>query len=67
MSKWWIGPVPEKCDICHEKPKDVFYDARTIHGSWAIMCSKCFKARGICLGTGYGQKYRCATGEKIGG
>lgn len=32
------------------------YDARTKGGSWAYLCHPCFKARGVGLGLGRGQR-----------
>jgi predicted RNA-binding Zn-ribbon protein involved in translation (DUF1610 family) len=42
-----------RCDICR---KEAVYDARTRSGQWAHLCENCFRAVGIGLGTGKGQK-----------
>ena len=52
----FIDP-PNECDICHG-PFDTFmYDAKTVYGPWACMCSDCFNVIGIGIGTGRGQQY----------
>ena len=43
-----------KCDICGTEKAE--YDGKTHSGPWANMCYGCFKANGIGLGTGKGQK-----------
>lgn len=47
-----------KCDICWSqgKMKSAKYDAKTIMGPWANLCTPCFKQYGVGLGTGRGQK-----------
>ena len=57
MKNKWHGTPPERCDRCLEPIKDVFYDARTIWGSWANLCYRCFGDIGVGLGVGKGQKY----------
>jgi hypothetical protein len=54
----WIGNPPEQCDLCGAGLEDVFYDAKTHGGPWGFLCVRCFKAHGIGLGMGRGQKYR---------
>ena len=57
MKNKWHGTPPKRCDRCLKPIKDVFYDARTNWGQWAILCHKCFKDVGVGLGIGKGQKY----------
>lgn len=50
---------PKFCDFCEKAGKKVKanYDARTVFGSWANMCARCWREFGIGkLGTGYGQR-----------
>jgi len=57
--KYWLGPVPGFCETCDAPIKKVFYDARTVHGPWALMCKTCFitgPGTGR-LGVGFGQEY----------
>ena len=67
----WIGPVPEKCDTCGTPIKNKFYDARTWHGPWACMCSRCqeFGPGLNQLGPSKGQEYTLKDGvwPKTGG
>jgi hypothetical protein len=42
-----------KCDFCI---KDAKYDGKTQMGPWAHMCAGCFRAYGVGLGLGKGQK-----------
>ena len=49
---------PTKCDICHSQVGDEFFDAKTINGPWANMCTECFNTIGVGLGTGLGQMYK---------
>ena len=65
--KVWLGPIPEKCDICKGNMGTVFYDCKTKSGPWGNLCHSCFKVHGIRLGYGFGQKYRTKNGIKIGG
>lgn len=57
--KYYLGTVPRHCNICSDELEDVFYDAKTIHGYWAIMCDRCFIwGPGLDkLGEGFGQEY----------
>jgi len=41
------------CDVC--KTKKAAFDARTVFGSWANLCSICFGQYGTGLGLGKGQ------------
>lgn len=45
--------MDKKCDFCDSSAK---YDGKTAGGPWANMCEKHFKAYGVGLGTGRGQK-----------
>lgn len=51
---------PRDCDFCAESkvtptPK-ALYDGRTTFGQWANMCENHFRAYGVGLGLGKGQK-----------
>lgn len=48
--KYWLSPVPEKCDTCDTPITNKFYDAATKFGAWACMCPTC-----QILGPGKGQ------------
>ena len=37
------------CDLCS---KPATYDAKTLNGSWAYLCNRCFKVHGVGLGLG---------------
>lgn len=65
----WMGPMPEKCDLCSLKLKSQKYwvDGRTRMGPWANMCPRCFEQYGIGVGQGSGQKYDTKTGKKMAG
>ena len=63
----WCGTKPEKCDICGGKFKKVFYDAKTVHGPWGLLCGDCHANYGYGLGMGRGQMYNLKTLNKIGG
>jgi len=65
--KTWTGTLPTACDTCNNGLKSVFYDARTHHGVWGILCRSCFKLYGLGLGIGYGQEYDLETGRKLRG
>ena len=47
------------CDFCATEIVDsaARYDAKTMGGPWAKMCERHFKAHGIGLGIGRGQRY----------
>ncbi len=70
MDKFWIGPAPERCDICEADlipayaGKGVFIDGATSRGPWACMCTACFTHYGVGLGTGRGQKYERQIDER---
>jgi hypothetical protein len=67
--KRWEGTWPADCDICEIDLQvyEVFYDARTRIGSWALLCPDCFEEEGVGLGTGLGQKYDSKTLVKLEG
>lgn len=67
MAKTWLGPVPDKCQICGTHLTEVFIDGKTRFGPWAIMCAACHRDQAYGLGTGLGQKYDLNTLEKIDG
>ena len=41
------------CDFCNNTAE---VDGKTVFGSWAYMCRRCFKQHSIGLGLGKGQK-----------
>jgi hypothetical protein len=56
---YWLSPVGATDDF-NEAIGDVIYDARTIHGPWALMSPASFQLHGGTsgrLGVGYGQRY----------
>lgn len=57
-SKVWLGPPPDKCDICEAKIKDSFVDGKTHMGPWACMCIECHEVEGVGFGMGKGQLFR---------
>jgi hypothetical protein len=68
--KYWMGPAPEKCDLCSTPITKVFIDGATSHGPWGNMCPTCHAFDGRGLGVGRGQKYqKQADGrwQKVGG
>jgi len=65
--KYWLGKIPNKCDICGEGFTDILIDGRTTHGPWANMCRACHGSIGCGIGNGNGQVYDCNTGEKLRG
>ena len=68
--KKWLGPKPQKCDLCRGKFVDNhFIDGATIYRSWpwALMCTTCHSHSGHGLGTGRGQLYNLTTLEKLEG
>lgn len=52
----YINP-PNVCDNCHCDFGTFMYDAKTVYGPWANLCSDCFNVIGVGLGTGLGQQY----------
>ena len=66
----WVGDVGPKDDF-GDAIHEVFYDAKTDHGPWAIMTPKSWRAYGCGrVGMGFGQVYKKqADGRwlKIGG
>lgn len=63
----WQGKTV--CDICSKPVANVgnhFYDARTIHGRWALMCEECWiENTTMQLGIGIGQMYDSKTLKKV--
>lgn len=55
--RYWCGPAPEECDICHTSLTTTFIDGATTYGPWGCMCVSCHAMDGRGLGTGHGQKY----------
>lgn len=55
--KIWLGPLPEKCDICGDPELNAFVDGKTQFGPWGTMCLACHKRHGCGLGVGKGQLY----------
>ena len=55
---FWMGPVPEHCDITYVPITDKFIDgvSHAMH-AWAIMHPDAHKEFGDGLGTGKGQEY----------
>lgn len=69
--KRWLSPYDE-CDICHGPicgKVPWFVDGKTSFkgGPWALMCPECFRAHGVKLGCGFGQKYDGKTGVLLEG
>lgn len=68
MTKKWIGTKPERCQVCGDAFRDMFFDAR-VGGhrgtGWALICGDCFNAYQCLLGTGLGQAYNLETLERI--
>jgi ribosome-binding protein aMBF1 (putative translation factor) len=54
-----VSAMKDNCDICGGKTGGTCYDVKTIFGSWAYICQKCFPTKAMykTLGTGKGQKY----------
>jgi hypothetical protein len=54
---------PNKCQICQDTMSDAqeFYDFRAFtgnwYGSWCDGCVSCWRAHGVGLGIGKGQRY----------
>jgi len=47
-----VEQLPQ-CSFCDEEAR---YDGKTTHSLWAYMCPTHWRAYGIKLGTGYGQR-----------
>lgn len=56
--KNFLKNPPKECDVCHSQLDTALYDAKTIYGSWAYLCTDCFNTLGIGLGIGRGQCYK---------
>lgn len=58
--KYWIGRIRDTDDF-GVPIENIFYDAKTIRGPWAIMAPASFERHRITrdgsLGTGLGQRY----------
>ena len=67
MEGKWLSPKPERCDLCGRKLRHTFYDAKIPHGSWGILCVRCFVENGCSLGLGRGQLYNRNTLLKMAG
>jgi hypothetical protein len=63
VKKTVLKRPPALCEVCKQPIKGVFYDFRMRGGMWANGCERCFKLRGIGLGTGLGQKYQQQEGS----
>ena len=59
-SKTWNGPVPSRCQTCGQPITNIFYDAVTLDGQWALMCHDCqvLGPGQDMLGVGLGQRYQ---------
>lgn len=57
MDKFWMGPVPARCDVCHASLTQVFSDIKTSFGRWGCLCPKCAAHAGDGYGYGKGQQY----------
>lgn len=53
----WQGQRITDCQLCNGQITSVFYDGKTCHGPWAIMCPKCHETHGVGIGLGKGQRY----------
>jgi hypothetical protein len=63
VAKYWNGTVP-KLDDLGDPIGLTFYDARTIHGPWALLTPRNWAKIGVGkLGTGCGQKYEFRVDE----
>jgi hypothetical protein len=60
--KKWNGTAPTHCDLCNNPLSKVFFDAKTVHGPWGILCMPC----NAMSGAGIGQKYDLKTLVKLG-
>jgi hypothetical protein len=48
-----VTPTPRTCQFC---PIPALFDAKTVMGPWAYLCSTHMEAFGIRLGMGLGQR-----------
>lgn len=70
-AKFWLGKPPSACQLCGDDLPEKFYDAKTIGGTWANTCQRCFETQTLRqLGLGRGQRYELNDDghwEKTGG
>lgn len=57
MNRYYLSPVPAKCQLCQQPLDDKMFDACTQSLGWAIMCQVCHLKHGRGLGVGKGQQY----------
>ncbi len=55
--KYWQGPHPTHCQLCHTDITTRFVDGKTPSGAWGIMCPDCHIQHGAYLGKNVGQAY----------
>jgi hypothetical protein len=55
---YWISEPPAVCELCGQKIKETFADARTVQGPWGSLDLKCLRIHGVGVGKGKGQVYR---------
>jgi hypothetical protein len=55
--RFWRGSEPTSCELCNNRLRVSFYDAKTPGGPWGMICSLCFTIHDMRTGTGWGQKY----------
>ena len=55
---FWLGMVPNDCQLTSRPIEDQFVDGRAPNGMWAIMHPDTFKELGQVPGTGFGQLYQ---------
>jgi len=67
-SSKWLGPLGN-CELCERSLEDFtkFYNAKTYHDLWAIMCPDCYALCGIGIGIGKGQEFSIDTRLKLRG
>jgi hypothetical protein len=55
---YWMGPVPQACDMCGRPIGDTFIDGATRpQGRWGNLDLRCHRMHGVGIGTGKGQLY----------
>lgn len=59
----WMGS--KTCDFCGKTCENELIDGMTVFGPWAVMCPTCFKANGIRIAPGYGQRYKLDKDGKL--